>query len=60
MQPRSFQDRGTIGLIVTGLASWFVALITFLNDSNSIGAGVCLIAAAIAFGALPRETPPPG
>jgi hypothetical protein len=47
---------GQLCCVVIGFAACFVALLALFNDHNSVGAGVCLIAAAIAFGQLSRSS----
>lgn len=46
------QKLGELCAAITGFAAWGIALLAVLNDGNWIGAGVCLAAAAIAFGRL--------
>ncbi len=43
---------GIIGLLLTGGASLFVALLAFFNDYNYGETALALIAAALAFGLL--------
>lgn len=43
---------GTIGALVTGGLGWVVALAAFLDGPNYTGAGLALLAAAVAFGLL--------
>lgn len=45
---------GIAGTLVTGLVALLCAFFAFANQENSVGGGVCLIAAAIAFTALMR------
>ena len=43
---------GVIGLFVVGIAALVVALLAVVNEADFIGAGLCLLAAATAFGHL--------
>jgi hypothetical protein len=49
------RERFTTGaLLATTLVAWFAAFLAIFNDSNWIGGGVCLLAAAVALAALRR------
>jgi hypothetical protein len=39
-----------LGLIVVGLFGIFAGLLSFLNEYDYVGTGLCLIASALAFG----------
>ena len=41
-----------IGLFVVGIAALVVALLAVVNETDFIGAGLCLLAASTAFGHL--------
>ena len=41
-----------IGLIVVGILGLFTAVLSFVNEYNYIGAGICLIASAYAFSSV--------
>ena len=41
-----------IGLIVVGLFGLFAGLLSMVNEYNYLGTGLCLIASALAFGAI--------
>lgn len=41
-----------LGSLVTGGAGWFVALIALVNELDASGAGLALLASAMAFGLL--------
>lgn len=56
MESKAARNLGIACAIITGLASWFIALLALVNDYNWVGVGVCLAAAAIAFGSLSRTT----
>ena len=47
---------GTARTLVTGVAAWLFAFFELASDANWVGAGVGLTAAAVAFGALARQT----
>lgn len=39
-----------LGLIVVGLFGLFAGFLSFINEYDYVGTGLCLIAAALAFG----------
>lgn len=41
-----------LALILTGLLGLFTGFLSFTNDYNYIGTGLCLIASALAFGTV--------
>ena len=41
-----------LALILTGLLGLFTGFLSFINDYNYIGTGLCLIASALAFGTV--------
>jgi uncharacterized membrane-anchored protein len=41
-----------IALIVIGLLGLFTGFLSFINEYNYIGTGLCLIASALAFGTV--------
>ena len=41
-----------IGLIIIGILGIFTALLSFLNEYNYIGTGLCLLASAYAFNSI--------
>jgi hypothetical protein len=59
MDPKSLRKLGIVGSLITGFGAWFVGFLTLANDANSIGAGACLVAAAIAFRSIGQFASPP-
>jgi hypothetical protein len=53
METKSAQKLGRVCAAISGFAAWFFALILLGND-NAAAMGLCLTAAAIAFGLLSR------
>jgi len=44
-----------LGLIVVGIFGLFAGFLSFINEYNYLGTGLCLIASALAFGTVLRS-----
>ncbi|HYK05503.1 MAG TPA: hypothetical protein VE974_27370 [Thermoanaerobaculia bacterium] len=52
MDSKSLRKLGVIGSYITGFGAWLVGFLALTDGDNAIAAGVCLVAAAIAFRSL--------